>query len=173
MSHELKLPNVVNIEDIEEQDQSVEDVWGTGFKPITPMLDDSSGARLGMNLTRVEKGKVSCPVHYHLNEDEAFYILSGKGVFRYGEQYQVVGPGDCISCPAGTQIGHQFANPFDEDLVYIGAGMNTKNEVCVYPDTGKAMVRGLRTVGTLQSEDLHDGEPVPPVIFSKALKTIN
>jgi uncharacterized cupin superfamily protein len=61
-------------------------------------------------------GRSGCPFHTHQREDEVFYVLSGRGVLRYGETIDDIGAGDCIACPAGTGIAHQLANPFDEGL---------------------------------------------------------
>lgn len=59
---------------------------------------------------RLKKDHTTVPFHYHLREDEAFYILSGRGVLRYGDDLREIRAGDCISCPAGTKIAHQIAN---------------------------------------------------------------
>jgi uncharacterized cupin superfamily protein len=94
-----------------------------------------------------------------------FYVLSGRGMFRYGETLREIRPGDCIACPAGTGIAHQFANPFAEDLVFLGIGPNDPDEVCIYPDSGKVMVRSLHRVGYLEDVDYLEGEPAPLRIF--------
>jgi uncharacterized cupin superfamily protein len=100
-----------------------------------------------------------------LREDEVFFVLSGRGVLRYGDELRELRAGDCISCPAGTGVAHQIANPFDEDLVYLVMGPHDPHEVCVYPDSGKVMVRGLRRVGYLESAEYLAGEPEMPKIF--------
>ena len=84
-------------------------------------------------------------------------------MFRYGDELRSIRAGDCISCPAGTQIAHQLANTGDEDLVYLAIGRN--DEVCVYPDSGKVMVRSLRRVGVFEKTDYYANEPEPPRIF--------
>jgi uncharacterized cupin superfamily protein len=89
-------------------------------------------------------------------------------VFRYGETVQEIRPGDCISCPAGSGVGHQIANPYDEDLVYLGVGVNDPNEVCSYPDSGKVMVRALNAVGFMTEAEYFSGEPEVPRIFEMA-----
>ncbi len=115
---------------------------------------------------------MTCPFHYHQLEDEAFFILSGRGVLRYGDDVRVVRAGDCISCPAGTKVAHQIANPFDEDLVYLAMGRNDPNEIAVYPDTGKVMVRSLGQVGFLNATAYMEGELAKPKIFELAEKLV-
>jgi len=125
----------------------------------------AKGGRLGVSQLRLPPGRAAFPFHYHALEDEAFFVLPGRGVLRYGDDIRELRPGDCVSCPAGTKVAHQIANPFDEDLVYLAIGPNDPNEVCVYPDTGKVMVQSLQRVGFLSSTDYMEGEPGTPRIF--------
>jgi uncharacterized cupin superfamily protein len=157
-------PNIVNIDDVDEVVDTAGEHWGGGYRPLTPALDAERG-RLGANLTRVPPGRTACPFHTHLREDEIFFVLSGRGVLRYGSELHEIRAGDCVACPAGGESAHQIANPFDEDLVYLCVGRNDPHEVCTYPDTGKVMVRGLKTVGYLNKADYMAGEPERPRIF--------
>jgi uncharacterized cupin superfamily protein len=138
--------------------------WGGPYKILTPLLNKKPGA-LGMNVSVLRKGHVGCPFHWHLREDEIFYVLSGRGVLRYGDELYDIRAGDAISCPAGSGTAHQIANPYDEDLVYLGIGPNDPHEVCAYPDSGKVMVRGLKTVGFLEKTEYMAGEPAEPKIL--------
>lgn len=139
--------------------------WRARWRVLTPHMRAAGGA-LGVIENTLPPGAVGCPFHWHLREDEVFYVLKGRGVLRYGEIVREIGPGDCVSCPAGTQVAHQIANPFDDELVYLAIGPYDPHEVCGYPDNGKVMVRGLRTVGRLEQRPYMDGEPEPPRIFS-------
>jgi uncharacterized cupin superfamily protein len=123
------------------------------------------GGSLGVNYMRVAPGRTACPFHHHLREDEVFYVLSGRGVLRYGEELTELRAGDCVSCPAKSGIAHQIANPFEEDLVYLSIGPFDPDEVCAYPDNGKVLVRGLNAIGRLEARDYLDGEPERPRIF--------
>lgn len=160
-------PLVVNVGDVQEVEQLEGDHWGSAWKPLTPALDGSPG-RLGANLSRVAPGRTACPFHTHAREDEVFFVLSGRGVFRHGETVQEIRAGDCISCPAGTGVAHQLANPFDEDLVYFAVGLNDPHEVCTYPDSGKVMIRSLKAVGRLVEAPYMEGEPTRPKILDLA-----
>jgi uncharacterized cupin superfamily protein len=164
-------PLVVNQAEIAEIVQMDDAHWGCAFKPLTPALDALGEqekrlrARLGMNLSRVPPGRSGCPLHAHAREDEVFYVLSGRGLFRYGDEVLEIGPGDCISCPAGTGIAHQFANPYDTDLIYLGVGVNDGHEVCTYPDSGKVMVRSLQRIGHFEGTDYMQGEGSRPKLL--------
>jgi uncharacterized cupin superfamily protein len=165
---------VVQQADVPEIVQMDDAHWGQAYKPLTPALDalgqqeKKLRPRLGMNLARVPPGRSGCPFHAHAREDEVFYVLAGRGLFRYGDEVLEIGPGDCISCPAGTGVAHQLANPFDEDLVYLGAGLNDGHEVCTYPDSGKVMVRSLGQIGRFEGADYMDGEARRPVLLDLA-----
>ncbi len=160
-----KFEPVTNLEEAPREGLDGQSPWNGSYQVLTPGMRDAGG-KLGMVLNRLPPGGVGCPFHWHTHEDEVFYVVSGKGVLRYGEDVREIGPGDCISCPAGTETAHQIANPFSEELVYLAAGNYEKHEVCGYPDTGKVMVRNLKTVGMLRSMDYMDGEPSPPKIFA-------
>ncbi len=121
---------------------------------------------LGMNLSRVPPGQSGCPFHTHQIEDEIFFVISGRGIFRYGERVREIRAGDTVSCPAGTGSGHQIANPFDTDLVFLAIGTNDPNEVTTYPDSGQIMVRSLKVNGFLTRAGYLDGQPAPSPIMT-------
>ncbi len=158
-------PMIVNAHDAPEIERKIGDHWGASFKPLTPSMKPRGGS-LGVNQMRVPKGRSVCPFHSHQREDEVFYILSGRGVLRYGEALSELRPGDCVSCPAGTGQAHQIANPHEEDLVYLAIGVSDPHEVCTYPDSGKVMVRGIGRIGSLEDKAYMDGELDTPAILS-------
>lgn len=153
-------PKVLNVDDAPEESHFDGEHWGHAWKVLTPGMGHLG--RLGVSQTRLPPGRVAVPFHSHAREDEAFFVLSGRGVLRYGDALRELRPGDCVSCPAGTGIAHQIANPFDEDLVYLAIGLNDPHEVCEYPDTGKVMVRSLKRVGVFTKTDYMEGEPERP-----------
>jgi len=155
---------VTNRDDAEPERSSDTGPWSSSWRALTPHMREAGGS-LGVVENTLPPGTVGCPFHWHLREDEVFYVLEGRGVLRYGDQVREIGPGDCISCPAGSRVAHQIGNPFDEDLVYLAIGPYDRHEVCGYPDNGKVLVRGLKRVGRFEPRDYMDGEPDPPVIF--------
>lgn len=157
-------PIVVNVEDAAEIDRSMGDHWGAAFKILTPSMRPRGGS-LGINMMRVQPGHSVCPFHTHQREDEAFFVISGRGVLRYGDDVHALRAGDCVSCPAGTGTAHQIANPFDEELVYLAIGNHDPQEVCTYPDSGKVMVRGLGLTGRVENAPYFDGEADRPAIL--------
>lgn len=155
---------VTNVDEAKELTRLVGEHWGATFKVLTPQMR-ARGGGLGVNHMRVPPGRVTCPRHTHLREDEVFFVLSGRGRLRYGDDYRELRAGDCVSCPAGSGVPHQIANPYDEELVYLAIGTHDPHEVCTYPDSGKVMVRGIDQVGRLQTTEYFAGEPDRPALL--------
>lgn len=162
-------PPIVNLAELPETG-SVEGHYGGYDKVLTPSMRERGG-KLGVVRVRLPPGTVACPFHHHSLEDEVFFVLSGRGVVRYGSEVHPLREGDCVSCPAGTGVAHQVANTSEtEDLIYLAIGAHEPNEVCGYPDSGKVMVRSLRAVGVLQPTDYMAGEPELPKVFGMVEK---
>lgn len=156
---------VTNVADAPEETTGEGTPWAGCWRVLTPGMR-AAGGKLGMVQNRLPPGSAGCPFHWHVLEDEIFFVLSGRGLLRYGESLREIGPGDCISCPAGRKVAHQIGNPFDQDLVYLAVGPNEVHEVCGYPDSGKVMVRDLGMVGRMEPRDYMDGEPEVPLVFT-------
>lgn len=157
--------SIANVHELPETERISGKHWGAAYKSLTPSMRPLGG-RLGVNHMRLPPGRTACPFHYHQREDEVVFILSGRGILRYGEELKELRAGDCVSCPAGTKVAHQIANPFSEDLVYLAIGPYDGDEVCVYPDSGKIMIRSLQSVGRLTKTDYLEGEPEVPKVFN-------
>ena len=56
---------------------------------------------------RLPVGGATTP-HHHVEAEEIYYILSGQGLMRVGEQSRQVGPGDAVAIPPGAS--HQIRN---------------------------------------------------------------
>ncbi len=155
--------NVVNVAQVREITFAEGISWCSFDNPLTPTMPKEG---LGVNHCRVPSGASACPCHTHQIKDEVFFVLSGRGLFRYGDEVIEIGPGDCLTCPAGTGTGHQIANPFDEDLAYLAIGGNSPNEVCTYPDTGRITIDALNQGGFLEQAGYFERQPDPPLIMS-------
>ena len=62
---------------------------------------------------RLAPGQSTTP-HYHPRTEEIYYILSGMGEMRIGDEVRMVGAGDAIAIPPG-QV-HQLINRGNEML---------------------------------------------------------
>ncbi len=161
---------ITNLQDAPSEGGDAVAPWAAAWLVLTPHTREAGG-RLGVVLNRLPTGSVGCPFHWHATEDEVFYVVSGRGVLRYGDETLPLGTGDCVSCPAGKQVAHQIGNPYEEELLYLAIGNREPNVVCGYPDTGKVMVRHTQTVGQLEAQEYLAGEPNPPKIFADTCLT--
>ncbi|WP_395704099.1 cupin domain-containing protein [Aquabacterium sp.] len=130
---------------------------------IGPLL----GARdLGYSYDVVPPGKRSCPFHSHRAEEEMFFIVSGRGLLRYGSETRAVKAGDVICCPTGgPETAHQLINDSDADLAYLSISTQSKVEVCEYPDSDKvaAFAEGVDHITRRTAALAYwDGEPGGP-----------
>jgi uncharacterized cupin superfamily protein len=100
------------------------------------------GRAIGANVTTVKPGKAGFPLHHHHANEEHFFILSGTGVLRVGEETYAVKPQDYIvTLPGGPETAHQLVNTGNEDLVYLAISTMLYPEVAGYPESGKTGVR--------------------------------
>jgi uncharacterized cupin superfamily protein len=96
---------------------------------------------IGANVTRVPPGKAAFPFHHHYANEEHFFVLSGSGVLRHGDENHDVKKHDyLLHLPGGPERAHQLINTGDEDLVYLAISTNTVPDVVGYPDSAKTNV---------------------------------
>jgi uncharacterized cupin superfamily protein len=126
---------VVNIDELKLESFAQGDKFAGAGVRIGPLL----GAKdLGYSYDEVPPGKSSCPFHSHRAEEEMFFIVSGTGKLRYGNEARQVRAGDFICCPVGgPDTAHQLINDSDSTLAYISVSTMMPAEVCEYPDSGK------------------------------------
>ena len=88
-------------------------------------------------------GKAAYPYHYHLKNEETFFILKGEGLLRTPEGERPVRSGDLIFFPAGEDGAHKLTNTSrTENLLYLDMDVVHDLDVTVYPDSGKLGVWG-------------------------------
>jgi uncharacterized cupin superfamily protein len=104
-------------------------------------LGDAAGLKsMGIHLITIAPGDKSTELHAHKYEDEAIYVLSGRGSEVIGEESHKIGPGDFIGLPAGG-LAHETVNDGDEPLVCLVIGQRLAQDVVDYPRKGKRLYR--------------------------------
>jgi len=83
----------------------------------------------------VQPGKANYPYHYHLANEEVFYIISGQGTLKTPEGEKIVSEGDVIVMPAHENGAHQLINTADMPLVYLEVRTSKAPDIVLYPDT--------------------------------------
>lgn len=116
--------------------------------------------KIGVSYEELPPGKQSVPFHYHLIEEEHIVALEGECTLRLGEERYTLRAGDYVGFPAGQAAGHCLINETDQPFRFLMIGDHAPNEVAVYPDSNKVMIRGMGRA-ILRDEnrlDYFDGE---------------
>ena len=101
------------------------------------------GGKSLVSIYEIPPGKAAYPYHYHLKNEETFYILSGEGLLKTPEGERTVSAGDFLFFPASSEGAHKLTNvSATENLVYIDFDVCHEIDVAVYPDSGKIGIWG-------------------------------
>lgn len=101
------------------------------------------GYLVGVAIEELPPGKQSSPAHYHLFEEEHVFILEGQVTLRLGDGRHSMKAGDYACFPAGQKAGHCLINEVDNVCRYVIIGERRSDEVAVYTDSNKVLVRAL------------------------------
>ncbi len=100
--------------------------------------------KLGCQLHIVPPGKRAFPRHAHHANEEMFFVLSGSGAYRMGDEEFPIRAGDVIAAPAGdASTAHQLVNTGSSDLRYLGFSTRLDPDVVEYADSGKFFVASM------------------------------
>lgn len=99
---------------------------------------------LDVSVYEVPPGKSAVPYHYHLRNEEVFFILSGTGLLKTPEGERTVATGDFLYFPNNEKGAHKLTNSSEtEPLVYVDIDIVHDLEVAVYPDSDKVGIFGM------------------------------
>ncbi|MGJ4855619.1 cupin domain-containing protein [Labrys sp. La1] len=98
---------------------------------------------VGVAIEELEPGRQSSPAHFHIFEEEHVFVLDGELTARVGVETHVMKAGDYICFPAGQRAGHCLLNTGTATARYVIIGERNPNEVVVYTDSNKVLVRAL------------------------------
>ena len=106
--------------------------------------------------------KSAYPYHFHHNNEEIFYILSGEGVLRTPDGERKVSAGELLFFPTGPAGAHKLTNCSEtENLVYIDFDVVHDVDITIYPDSDKIGVWGMginQLYPQAEAVDYYDGE---------------
>jgi uncharacterized cupin superfamily protein len=102
---------------------------------IRQRLGDAGGlTQFGVNLMQLPPGSWSSQRHWHSDEDEFVYVISGEVVLITDNGEQVMRPGDCAAFPRSAPNGHHLVNKSDATAVYLEVGTRMAGDRTVYSD---------------------------------------
>lgn len=128
---------LINPEEIPEKTNSN---YPEQFKPLVAgrskkRLGDVTGIKnFGVNLTKIAPGSCSALRHWHTQQDEFIYVLSGELILVTNDGEQTLTPGMAAGFPAGVADGHHLINRSNSEAVYLEIGDRTPADQANYPD---------------------------------------
>lgn len=100
---------------------------------MTKTLGDLSGLTdMGLHMVRIEPGRETTEHHFHGQDEEFLFIVSGTGLARLGAESFPVGAGDVLMFPKNGPA-HSMLNDSAADLVYLMGGTRSPIDICTYP----------------------------------------
>lgn len=91
-----------------------------------------------VSIYEIPPQKANYPYHYHLNNEEVFYIISGEGILETPGGNIRISAGNTIVCPASEKTAHRIVNSsHTEMLVYFECDTASSLDVVGYPNSNK------------------------------------
>lgn len=82
--------------------------------------------------------KANYPYHYHLKNEEVFYIISGNGILETPSGNRTISAGDIIVCPPSEKGAHKIINSsHTEMLTYLDCDTVNYPDIAYYPHSDK------------------------------------
>lgn len=131
---DLRTRLVRNIDEVQLERQQRAPLYDTRTGGLT---DGTAATKLGAGFDILEPGKIACPHHYHLAQEEMFVILEGEGTLRVAGERVPVHAGDVIVIPPGPEYPHHLINTGSVPMKYLSISTQEKPEICYYPDSNK------------------------------------
>lgn len=106
-------------------------------------LGPAMGAgELGMQMVQLAAGESFCPYHYHLGNEEALFVLEGRGSLRLEDGEHAIRAGHFAAFPRGRIGAHKIRNDSDAPLRFLIMSTMLEPDICVYPDSRKVNLFG-------------------------------
>ena len=115
--------------------------------------------KLGFRLSRIAPGQAFAPMHWHLAEEEMFYVVEGTVTLLAPRGEWELVRGDFISFPTRAAGAHKVVNRTSEPCTLLMVANTDERDVCFYPDSKKLLVEKTdQMVADHPLLDYFDGE---------------
>lgn len=105
-------------------------------------LGEAAGlTQFGVNIEKLLPGGMSSQRHWHTNEDEFLYMLTGEAILVENDGEHVLKEGDAVGWKAGEDNAHHLINRSEEPVFYIIVGSRADKDEVTYPDIDLHYVR--------------------------------
>ncbi len=106
----------------------------------TARVSDTGGlTQFGGFVQTLQPGARSSNRHWHEQEDEFLYVLSGEVTVTEDDGAHVLHPGDAACWPAGVPNAHHVSNRSGAPCSVLIVGTRRTQDVCHYPDLGRTL----------------------------------
>ena len=102
---------------------------------VRQRLGDAGGlTQFGVNLIRLPPGAWSSQRHWHSEEDEFIYVVTGEVVLITDLGEEVMRAGECAAFPRNSPNGHHLVNRSGATVVCLEVGTRDPTDMTFYPD---------------------------------------
>ena len=131
--------NEIIIKNYKEMTADVNSKGENSFLVKTVMPNEFSD-KCYVNFVEVEPGNFAYGYHYHEENEEVFYIISGEASVKTEAGEKLLKAGDIICFPANEKGSHVIANASKtEKLVYIDFGTANRPDIVHFTGTNAGM----------------------------------
>ncbi len=143
----------IKVEDIESKHKSEHEGYEYYKKEV---VTGENSKQCKVSIYEIPPGKSAYPYHYHVKNEEIFYIIKGTGELITPSGIRQVSPGDFLFFPANEKGAHKLTNNSDDMLVYIDFDTENDIDIAFYPESNKVGVFGLGINQIYKTEDRVD-----------------
>ena len=90
--------------------------------------------QFGVNKTILPTNSATAMRHWHEEEDEFVFIISGSAILVDKDGEHEMSSGDCATFKAGDNNGHAIVNKSNEDVVLLEVGTRAQKDIVHYTD---------------------------------------
>jgi len=113
---------------------------GTEERTERLQYSDAGGlTQFGAYVETLQPGSQSSDRHWHEEQDEFLYMLSGEATVIEEDGAHLLHYGDAACWPAGTANAHQVVNRSGAPCTYLIFGTRMAHDIVHYPDVGKIL----------------------------------
>ena len=138
---------------------TAEDEQAYGARESLHLTEEGGWTQFVAHVQTLQPGSRSGDRHWHEEEDELLYVLSGEATVIEEDGPHTLHPGDAACWPAGVANAHQVVNRSGEPCTYLIFGSGAVPNVVHSPERGEILRafedgtwRIERTDGTLIKE---------------------
>jgi len=133
-----------------------EDAHTYGARESVHLSEEGGLTQFVAHVQTLQPGSRSSDRHWHEEEDEFLYMLSGEATVIEDDGPHTLHPGDAACWPAGVANAHQVVNRSEAPCSYLIFGSGSVPDVVHYPERWEVLYafddgtwRLERTDGTL------------------------